>query len=96
MWRHAMSAELKKLPSSNDRAKVSFLNDHLSKVTFTNIKFDVKNLESLFVHVKSSGLVLTIEDHFVIEYQPHDGVSNWKALLSCHSNTTGLKRTKSQ
>ena len=60
MWQHAMSSELKKLPSSNDRVKVLFLDDHLSKVTFTNMKFDVKNLESLLVHVRSSGLVLTI------------------------------------
>lgn len=61
MWQHAMSAELKKFPQSNDRVKSFYLDDHLSKITFTNMKFDVKHLESLLVHVKTSGLVFSMK-----------------------------------
>lgn len=93
MWQHAMSAELKKFPQSNDRVKSFFLDDHLSKITFTNMKFDVKHLESLLVHVKTSGLVFSMKAHFLNEFLLGNGAYNWKALRSCLSSTIGLKKT---
>ena len=59
MWEHSMSSQLKKLTKENENVKVSYLNEYLSKVTFTNMKFSKDG--HLFPQVKSSGVVITMK-----------------------------------
>lgn len=61
MWEHSMSSELKKL-SKESNAKISYLDDVLSQVTFTNMKFNSED-KYLLRKMKAYGVVINLEQH---------------------------------
>lgn len=75
MWKHAMSAELRKLEKQqSERLKLRYLDDYLEKVTFTNRKFQISGNEHLIPFVKESGIVLTVDE---TKFPKHLPSLNW-------------------
>ena len=61
MWRHTMSQDLPRFASANSkRVLIKPLNDFLSKVSFTNMRFDISR-PKFFHFVKKGGVVFTID-----------------------------------
>ena len=58
MWEDAMSNELKKLPRKEPKVVVEYLDEFLERITFTNMKFDPRNLHSFD---KSTAVVFQME-----------------------------------
>ena len=57
MWKDAMSAVLKRMSD----VQVDFLDEFIGQITFTSMKFDIKNHPHLLSLVKASGVVLEME-----------------------------------
>ena len=61
MWEGSMASELKRLNELNAPVKVCYLDDHLHKITFTNMRFKPADKHHLSATDKASSLVFKIK-----------------------------------
>ena len=77
MWKHAISRELKDLSSVkssvSDRVTVYFLDEYLETVTFTNLKFNLRDNMHLLPQVKTYGVVFSMQPRAFKKHLP----PNW-------------------
>ena len=62
MWRHAISQEIKKLSEKDNKLKIFKLDEHLSKITFTEMELRLSEGYN-GAAIKASGVVLHLRQH---------------------------------
>ena len=74
MWKHAISRELKDLSTAkssvSDRVTVYFLDEYLETVTFTNLKFNLRDNMHLLPQVKTYGVVFSMRPRAFKKHLP--------------------------